>query len=146
MDVIAIQQTWDALAGRRSLLVDNFYSRLFELYPEYQKLFPESMTPQKDRMVETIGSVARFANHIDLIRAYVLDIGAAHRRIGISTQHVENFKEVLLNSLAVTCGESWEPRHEKAWREAFEDVIIPSFEEGLMTGTDASERRADSAS
>jgi hemoglobin-like flavoprotein len=133
MDMFAIEQTWDSLAGRRVIFVERFYSRLFESYPEYRKLFPESMNPQKEKMVEMISSIARFADHIDLIRVYLLNIGAAHRHIGISGEHIENFKEVFLDSLAETCGESWGPKHETAWRAVFDDVIIPIFEEGLST-------------
>lgn len=140
MDMNAIQQTWDSLAGRRIVFVDAFYSRLFEEYPEYRKLFPESMTPQKEKMVEMISSVARFADHIDLIRTYLLEVGAAHHRTGIAAGDIRNFTEVFLDSLAEACGESWESRHEKAWREAFEDVIVPIFDEGLTVRAGGAER------
>ncbi len=131
IDMTPIQETWDALAGRRITLVDSFYSRLFDRHPEYRELFPETMTPQKEKMVEMISSVARFIDQVDLIRPYLVNIGAAHRGTGITAGDIENFKEVFIDTLAWTCSETWEPRHEKAWREVFDEVILPAFDEGL---------------
>lgn len=145
MDIRAIQQTWDELAGQRVMFIDTFYEHLFEKHPEYRALFPSLMMQQRERMVEMISSVARFADHIDLIRNYLLTVGAAHRRTGITRRHVENFKEAFVETLAAICEEIWEPRHEKAWRAVFDDVVIPIFEEGLETGYDESTNRKDGA-
>jgi len=136
-DMTAIQETWDALAGRRIVLVDTFYSRLFDRNPEYRGLFPESMTPQKEKMVEMISSVARFIDQVDLIRPYLVNVGAAHRGTGITAGDIENFKEVFIDTLAFTCSERWESRHEKAWREVFDEVIVPIFSEGLEGGAES---------
>lgn len=139
MDTSAIQQTWNSLAGRRLEFVDIFYTRLFGRYPEYRELFPDSMNRQKEKMVEMLSSVARFADHIDLVRSYLLEVGAAHHRTGITSTDIRNFTEVFLDALATTCAGSWEPHHEKAWREVFDDVVIPIFEEGLTVRAGGSE-------
>ena len=136
MDIPAVRQTWNSLAGRRLEFIDIFYTRLFERYPQYRELFPDSMNMQKEKMVEMLSSVARFADHIDLVRTYLLEVGAAHHRTGITTTDIENFTDVFLDSLAETCGESWQPHQEAAWRQVFDDVIIPIFEEGLSGRSD----------
>ena len=130
-------RTWDALAGRHIVLVDTFYSRLFDRHPEYRKLFPEFMTPQKEKMVEMINSVARFIDQVDLIRPYLVNVGAAHRDTGITAEDVENFKEAFIDTLAWTCSETWQPRHEKTWRDVFDEVIVPVFHEGLKGGDES---------
>ncbi len=141
MDLSAVRKTWNSLAGRRLEFIDTFYTRLFERYPEYQKLFPpDSMGMQKEKMVEMLSSVARFADNIGLVRTYLLEVGAAHQRMGISSQDIRNFTEVFLDSLAATCGESWQSHQEVAWREVFDEVIIPTFEEGLSAQAGGTER------
>ena len=146
IDMTPIRETWDALEGRRITLIDTFYSRLFDRHPEYRELFPESMTPQKEKMVEMISSVARFIDQVDLIRPYLANVGAAHRGTGITARDIENFKEVFIDTLARTCSETWEPRHEKAWREVFDEVIVPVFDEGLEGNTETDESRENMAS
>ena len=141
MDITAIQEIWGAVAGRQMMIVDTFYSRLLDRHPEYRKLFPESMTPQKEKMVHLISSVTRFIDQVDLIRPYLVEVGAAHGDTGISASDVENFKEIFIDTLASTCSGTWEPRHEKAWREVFDEIIIPIFVKGLGGSAESFEDR-----
>ena len=134
MDIDIVKNSWNALAGRRSQFVDQFYGRLFERYPDYRKLFPPEMGPQRERMVEMISSLALWADHMDLIEPYLENVGFAHRRTGIHTADVQNFTAVFLDTLAELHGSGWDERHASAWREVFDDVVIPMFEEGLERG------------
>ncbi len=131
MDTTSIKQVWVAMAGQRVPLVEAFYSRLFERHPQYRKLFPQTLAPQTEKMVEMFSSVAGFADQTDLVRPYLLRVGQAHRRLGITVADVENFKESFLETLAEMYPGSWEPRHESAWRKAFDEVILPLFNQGL---------------
>jgi hemoglobin-like flavoprotein len=100
MDMHIIKQDWDALAGKRMQFAHGFYERLFARHPQYQAMFPSSMDTQMEKMVEMFSSIARFADHSDLIRPYLVSVGYAHRRLGIGAADVENFKEAFIATLA----------------------------------------------
>ena len=128
-----IEQVWNLLAGRRKQLVESFYDNLFIRFPHYRQHFPEHMDPQMERMMDLIGSVARFSDHISLIRPYLLKVGEAHKAINLELEDLRNFRDVFIDTVAQTCGASWEEQHAKAFREAFDDTIIPIVYEGLRS-------------
>jgi len=135
MDTRLISDTWDTLAGRRVEFTDNFYRSLFARDPRYRAMFPESMDAQRERMVEMWSSVARYADHIDLVRPYLLRVGFAHRPLGLSADDLHNFEEAFMEALAEVFEGSWDAEHEQAWREAFDDVVLPMIEEGMAAPT-----------
>lgn len=125
------EKIWDALAGRRIELVRTFYERLFERYPEYRTLFPESMDQQMEKMVEILSAIVRFSDHIDLIRPYLLNAARAHKSLGIDAEDLRKFTDVLIEAVGEACPERWSEESAQAWRQSLDDVVIPIFEEGL---------------
>lgn len=133
MNIEIIKQDWEKLAGRRHRFSADFYRRLFERHPRFRPLFPDDVGPQGERMVEMLSHVTRFADHIDLIRPYLVSVGFAHRRLNISEKDVEDFVETLLDTLSDACG-GFDQNHTQAWREVLDDIIAPLFDDGLETG------------
>ena len=138
MNINVIQQDWNSLAGRRNEFSKAFYAALFEKFPQYRSLFPLSIDAQMERMVEMFSSLARFADHPDLIQPYLRHVGFAHRQLGIGVLDAENFKEVFIDILARELSSTWNATHESAWREAFDEMLLPMFEQGL--GSDLERR------
>lgn len=145
MTIELIREDWEALAGRRGQFAKQFYAEFFERFPEYRDLFPAEMDAQMERMVEMFSSIARFADRTDLIQPYLLQVGFAHRRFGIRLSDAENFKNVFIETLGRVLGDDWDGRHESAWQHAFDDMLIPMFDEGLERGRRerSSEEQAD---
>lgn len=131
MNKQVIEELWDSLAGERVQLIGSFYSRLFDRFPQYRELFPEKMDHQKDKMVEMLSALARFSDHIDLIRPYMTRIAEVHRSLGLHPQDLRNFQTVLIETLEEQSGSRWRPEHEVAFKEAFDTSIIPLFEDGM---------------
>ena len=129
-----IEEIWTLLAGKRRDFVESFYSQLFQRFPDYQQYFPKHMDAQMELMMELVGSIARFSNHIDLIRPYLLQVGAAHKdMVLLKREDLCNFRDVFIDTAAIICGEHWEERHAKAFRDAFDDTIIPIIFEGMRS-------------
>ena len=137
MNTNAIATSWNGLAGRRVDFVQDFYGRLFDRHPEYRRLFPDRLDAQAEHMVEVWSTVARFADHIDIVRPYLLRVGEAHRSLGLGRADLERFKQVFLECMAEACGEEWDDATAAAWDQAFGNVIVPIVEEGLERPTRA---------
>lgn len=125
-----IEEVWDLLAGQRRRFIESFYDNLFERFPRYRQYFPEHMDAQMERMMDLIGSVARFSTHIDLVRPYLLKVGAAHKHVPLHLEDLRNFRDVFIDT-AAACVDDWQERHAQAFRDAFDDTIIPIVYEGL---------------
>lgn len=127
-----IKEVWDLLAGRRRQFVESFYANLFHQFPDYEQYFPEHMDAQMERMMDLIGSVAFLSDQINLIRPYLLQVGAAHKDIlRLEMEDLCNFRDVFIETAADVCSESWQDRHALAFQAAFDDTIIPIIYEGL---------------
>ena len=131
MNQAALVEVWNEMAGHRLELVDAFYERLFELYPEYRPLFPTNMDHQMEKMVEMIGAVVRFSNNTDLIRDYLNQVGKAHELLHLTRQDLQNFKNVFVEAAAVACPQIWRDEHRQALTKTFDELIIPVMEESL---------------
>ena len=131
MNKQVIEELWDSLAGERVQLIGAFYERLFDRYPQYRELFPDKMDHQKDKMVEMLSALARFSDHIDMIRPYMTRIAEVHRSLGLHPQDLRNFQAVLIETLEQQSGSRWRPEHGVAFKEAFDTSIIPLFEDGM---------------
>jgi hemoglobin-like flavoprotein len=131
-EINQMEEVWDLLAGRRRQFIESFYSNLFDQFPDYKQYFPENMDAQMERMMELISAVVRVSHRIPLIRSYLMQVGAAHKDIvKLKKEDLYNFSDVFIITAASTCGDSWEDRHEKAFRAAFDDTIIPIIYDGL---------------
>lgn len=131
-----IKTSWNELAGRRLAFIEAFYDRLFERYPRYRELFPGQMDAQHERMIEMIGTLAQFVDHIPPLEPYLSNVGFQHRRTGIRAADVENFKNVFLETLAGFPTAIDPDAQRAAWQTAFDEVIIPLFDQGLERGRD----------
>ncbi len=127
-----VARVWKSLVGRRRALIETFYERLFQRYPHYRDLFPPSMDKQMEKMVDMMRAVARFADDIPMVRPYLLRVAQAHRNLNLEQQDLENFRNVLLESIAEFCpDEVWDDETEALFNRAFDDTIIPIFKEGM---------------
>jgi hemoglobin-like flavoprotein len=139
VDTETIKTSWNDMAGRRLEFIEAFYGQLFERYPQYRGLFPEHMSAQLERMIEMVSSLAQFADRMHLLQPYLNHVGFQHRQTEIHADDVENFKNTFVDTLAAFPTATDTDSRRRAWQEAFDEVIIPLFNEGLERGRDQSD-------
>ena len=133
MNTEIIGQVWDAAAGKHIDIIETFYGRFFERHPQYKRHFPETMDHQMEKMVDAISTLARCAENPAVLHPHLLKIGRAHKAYGLNSTDLHNFKAIFVEAVADACPDIWNPQCERAWNDAFNEVIIPAVEEGLRT-------------
>lgn len=132
MNTELIEETWQLLGDRREQFVEEFYQRFFERFPGYRKLFPRKLqVADIEKMLFTAALLADLADDRTDIAPRLRKLGAAHKPFALDGHDLGNFKEVFLEVLAPQLGAQWTPAAEKAWNEAFDDVVIPMMRRGL---------------
>lgn len=126
-----IGEVWDSFHGKHYEVIEHFYQRFFERFPNYRKFFPESMDAQMKKMVRTIGLVARVADSTSVVEPHIERVGDHHKPYALQKEDLENFKDVFIEVLGEEYGEAWSAEHGRAWHQAFDEVIIPSMMKGL---------------
>lgn len=128
MNTILIAQTWAALGPRHQQFIEDFYTRFFERFPAYRKLFPAELRHEHlAKMVGTIALLADLADDQPDIAPRLRRLGEAHEPFDLKPRDYQNFKEVFLEVLARDLGAGWTPGAAKAWEEAFDRVLIPAL-------------------
>lgn len=113
-----------------------FYRRLFELRPNYRKLFPEDMSGQKRKLVTMLAFIVdsldyddsqwsdRISEDEDLFLV-LLAMGRRHRELyNIPDESYGPVAEALLWTLGHGLGQAFTPFVEQAWTNAYGAIAM----------------------
>ncbi|MGA7799287.1 MAG: globin domain-containing protein [Gammaproteobacteria bacterium] len=131
MNTERISQHWLGIGPNKSELVTTFYRRLFERHPRFRVLFPLAIERQMEKMVETLALVAEYSDTPDAIHPRLMRVGEAHRRYDLSENDFDDFVDVLIETIAEFNSEQWCEECGDAWRQALQQVVLPSVREGM---------------
>jgi hemoglobin-like flavoprotein len=127
-----IAETWEALGAAQREFVEAFYHRFFERYPDYRPLFPLELNPRHlEKMVQTMALVANLSDDRGSIAPHMHKVGEAHKAYGLGARDFDNFKGTFLELLGERLGQRWTTEAERAWNDAFDQVLVPLMREGL---------------
>ena len=131
MNTELIGQTWDSLGSAHLDLVRSFYARFFERFPRYRPLFPADMSHQMRKMVDTMAMVSRLADSMDVVELRMVQVGERHGGFGLGREDLDNFRDVFLEVLEDNCQGRWNGECRLAWKDAFDQVLLPLVIRGL---------------
>jgi len=135
MNTQLIEKSWNDVAGHHHAIAETFYTRLFERYPEYARLFSEQKMPQQmDQMVRTLAMVSSKADSAAAIRPHLARVGEAHSDFGLTADDLHNFSQTMIEVIAEYCEAAnggWSEDCERAWHEAFSQIIEPMMLDGM---------------
>lgn len=127
-----IQQNWRLVVPIADTAADLFYRRLFELQPDYRKLFGEDMAGQKQKLLNMLTFIvksldwgaASWADDIppdDDLFLVLLALGRRHSLLyNVPDESYEHVLDALLWTLDYGLGKAFD---EKAW-EAWTQVML----------------------
>lgn len=136
MNTELIEETWESISGHHRELVRDFYGRLFNTYPEYAAYFDEeTMQRQMDKMIQNMALMAKLGDNTTAVRPHLEKVGQAHSHMELSGEDFERFSDLLIQVIGEYCqtyGGGWSEDCERAWTEAFQQVIMPHMMSGLQ--------------
>ena len=120
--VATIQSTADAFLSVSDRVVDVFYDRLFELSPETRELFPEDLSAQKRKLVDTLGTLLTHLLHHDILVAHLRRLGERHAGYGVRAEHYGPTGAALIHALRISLGSRFTPEAEEAWTALYGEI------------------------
>jgi hemoglobin-like flavoprotein len=127
-----IRRTWRLVVPIAETAADLFYKRLFELKPDYRKLFPENMGAQKRKLLQMLSFVVRSLDYPDSawrttvpleedLMYVVLALGRRHRDLyRIPAESYAAVGEALIWTLDYGLGEAFTAEVRAAWLHTYE--------------------------
>lgn len=128
---LAIRRSWELIVPIADTAADLFYGRLFELAPQYRKLFPENMEPQKRKLLVMLKFIVNsidwppeaWQDSVDAeqdLFLVVLALGRRHSSLyGVPDEAYEPVGAALLWTFDYGLGEAFTKEVRDAWTRVY---------------------------
>ena len=117
--VALVQDSWKKVAPISDQAADLFYGRLFETAPEVKPLFPDDMSAQKKKLMQTLGFVVAGLSNLEGIVGAVQELGVKHNDYKVTAEMYPAVGSSLLWTLEQGLGEDFTPDVAEAWSTAY---------------------------
>lgn len=100
-----------------------FYQRLFEIDPSTRPLFSGTdMKRQNGKLIDAIGLVVDYADHMTGLTNALEDLGRRHVRYGVEDRHYDSVGAALIWTLEQGLGCAFTEDVRAAWVAAYDHV------------------------
>lgn len=117
-DIQLIKSSWGWILTRRNKAADLFYDKLFKVAPSVKPLFPEDLTEQKKKLIDSISIVVNNLNKVDDVKETLMALGERHRNYGAVAAHYPVVANVLIATLQEGMGARFTKEAKTAWQKA----------------------------
>lgn len=117
--IALVQSTWAQVVTIADKAADLFYGRLFELDGPLKELFPEDMTEQKKKLLQTLAVCVNGLNELGEIVPAVQALGKRHVDYKVKPEQYETVGAALLWTLEQGLDEAWNAEVAEAWTEVY---------------------------
>lgn len=112
-----IRLSWSKVMAAPQTGADLFYGRLFEVFPETRKLFPNDMRLQGQKLVETINTVV---DNLDSdLSVPVTELGERHQHYAVVAEDYDKVGSALIWMLKTVSGPEFDAATQNAWATAY---------------------------
>ena len=128
MNTELIAATWRAVGALQQDFIQRFYAAFFARHPRYRALFPAGLAVSHVRkMTLTVALLADLADEPGAIAPHLRRLRAAHQPYRLAREDFDAFRDTFIHVLSRELGPEWSDAAGLAWREAFDEVLIPAL-------------------
>lgn len=122
LDEVLIQRL-EADFARLKANPDRFVQRIYELLfsrlPEVRGMFPEDMTAQRRKMIQTLDFVVSSLRSPAQVQRRLADLGARHAGIGVKPEHYPIVARAIVDAMADSRDGEFPEELRREWEQAF---------------------------
>ncbi|MBT8118749.1 MAG: hemin receptor [Gammaproteobacteria bacterium] len=115
-----VQKTWVMVVPIADTAAELFYGRLFELEPEYKKMFKNDMTEQGKKLMKTINIAVEALDDVEPLVPVLKKMGADHAGYGVKERDYNVVGAALLWTLEKGLGDAFTDEVKNAWGAVYE--------------------------
>ncbi len=131
-----VSDSWRKVVPISSTAAELFYNKLFELNPEYKKLFSGDMQEQGRKLMSMINMAATSLDNLEVMIPALKNLGARHIDYGVVEEDYAVAAEALLWTLEKGLGDEFTPEVKLAWVEVY-TVLYGIMMEGVQEAKEA---------
>ena len=118
-EIKLIQYSFSSLTTKSKHVGEKFYKRLFEVNPEFAKLFKGDMKEQAGALMRMVKTVVEGLNHPEIIVPAIQDLGRRHNEYGVSPEQYKSFGDCLIQCIEEDLGTDFNSATKKAWQKLY---------------------------
>lgn len=127
--ILIIQNGFASVVPISDAVARLFYDKLFELRPDFRKLFAPDMASQRSKLVTTLAAVIQTLDRIEELIPEIHALGKRHVGYGTEDEDYEPVGQALLWTLEKALGAKWDAEAAEAWATAY-GMIAQVMKEG----------------
>lgn len=117
-----VQNSFVLVAPIADEAAEIFYNHLFEIAPELRSMFPQDMSGQKEKLMQTLSVAVNNLHRLEAVLPTLKDLGQKHVSYGVKDKHYDTVGEALLHTLKIGLGDAFTPELKEAWTDTFAAV------------------------
>lgn len=114
-----VQRTWEQVRPAADQVADTFYQTLFEMNPEYKKLFGTDMKGQGRKLMTMLGTAVSSLTRLPDIVPAVESLAERHVEYGVVAADYDVVGAALLKTLEAGLGDDFTPEVKDAWTQTY---------------------------
>lgn len=119
LEVELVQSSWKKLEPISDTAADLFYGKLFELDESLKVLFPDDMSEQKKKLMQTLAVCVHGLNDLGEIVPAVQALGKRHADYKVKDEHYATVGAALLWTLEQGLQDDFTPETKSAWTNVY---------------------------
>ena len=114
--------------ARKPLMSAIFYEKLFEIEPEFRRLFSGDLLEQTDKVMFALGAVLAQIHDVEACREMTRDLAVRHVGYGVEAGDYAKAGDAVMATLEEVLEAEWSPDLEAAWRAAYDRIAAAMIE------------------
>lgn len=114
-----VQNSWEKVVPIAKDAASLFYGRLFQIRPDFKRLFSDDIEEQGKKLMQVLTTVVRGLKQLDKLEQTVWQLGRRHAVYGIKDEDYAPVAQALLWTLQQGLGSAYTKETEAAWTQAY---------------------------
>ncbi|PHN07270.1 globin family protein [Flavilitoribacter nigricans] len=128
-----VQTSFQKVIPIADLAMKIFYTKLFEIDPSLQNLFPtgeEQMGKQRNKLRDMLVVAVNSLSKPEVLIPALQNLGRRHVGYGVAAEHYNTVGQALIDTLAAGLGDDFTPEVKTAWGEVYGLIATTMIEAG----------------
>jgi hemoglobin-like flavoprotein len=135
-----LEASFQRISARGDEFTERFYRRLFDAQPGLRAMFPEDMSVQKKKLLDSLRVVIAHLHTPAQVRAQLEELGRAHARYGVKPDQYPIVCEMLVAAMGDESGGEWTAELNDDWSSAIR-LVSEIMLEGAQTAPTSQSHR-----
>ncbi len=118
-DLAKIRLTWSKAASAGDVVGQIFYSKLFSAAPASREMFPEEMSDQSRKLMQTLNWIIDHLDQPEALKSAAEALAIRHVRYGVLPEHYPAVGQALIETLQQGLGTEFGDADAELWSKVY---------------------------